>query len=188
MENSVNHPQSPESSGNIRDVLEEFLPSDIKNSHDPRWPEKMLMTCSPHCSSFPSDTGYACQQREQHAETFGALQRPTDVAPIISYTSACTLPGCPTPGRLLPSSQPSAVAKVSVYALPGSGAARVSYISARHGGGATARVDFGSPVFLELWGHSGRTRLLRQRRSQEYNLAASSERRGGHNRAQKNSR
>ena len=103
-----------------------------------------------------------------------------------------------------------------------SGAARLSYSIARHGGGSTTRVDFLSPFFLELWGYSGWTRLLhqvitpsrktarvisfrlwleqslgvimndfslsQQRRSQEYNLAASSEWRSGNNRAQKNSR
>lgn len=49
-----------------------------------------------------------------------------------------------------------------VRAVGASGATRLSYISARHGGGAAARVDFCSPVFLELWGYSGRTRLFPQ--------------------------
>uniref|UniRef100_A0A3P8RU34 Pleckstrin homology domain containing A5 n=1 Tax=Amphiprion percula TaxID=161767 RepID=A0A3P8RU34_AMPPE len=43
-----------------------------------------------------------------------------------------------------------------------SGAARLSYSTARHGGGSTTRVDFLSPVFLELRGYSGWTRLLLQ--------------------------
>lgn len=67
-------------------------------------------------------------------------------------------------------------------------AARLSYSIARHGGGPTTRLDFLSPFFLELWGYSGRTRLLHQRRSQEYNLAASNKWRGGNNRPQENSR
>lgn len=112
-----------------------------------------------------------------------------------------------------------------VRAVGASGATRLSYISARHGGGAAARVDFCSPVFLELWGYSGRTRLFpqvnisvlggggqddeqsgrlfsfsclsltrlffplsQQRRGEEYNLAASRERRGGRHRAPENSR
>lgn len=37
---------------------------------------------------------------------------------IISQTNELTVPACPTPPGLLPSPHPSAVAKVSVYALP----------------------------------------------------------------------
>lgn len=49
-----------------------------------------------------------------------------------------------------------------VRAACASGAARLSYSIGRHGGGPTTRVDFLSPFFLELWGYSGWTRLLRK--------------------------
>lgn len=65
-------------------------------------------------------------------------------------------------GLLLPSSASRRCQGFRVRAACTSGAAPLSYISARHGGGAAARVDFCSPVFLELWGYSGRSGLLPQ--------------------------
>uniref|UniRef100_A0A8D3D6H2 Pleckstrin homology domain containing A5 n=1 Tax=Scophthalmus maximus TaxID=52904 RepID=A0A8D3D6H2_SCOMX len=77
-----------------------------------------------------------------------------------------SVPGQPPGLGPLPLPSPSAIRRCQgfrVRAAGASGAARAASNSiARHGGGSTARVDFVPPFFLELRGHSGWTRLLRQ--------------------------
>lgn len=78
-----------------------------------------------------------------------------------------TVPACPhPPGSCPPLSHPPLPRFPCTRCLLERGsesrAARLSYSIARHGGGPTTRLDFLSPFFLELWGYSGRTRLLHQ--------------------------
>lgn len=86
------------------------------------------------------------------------------------HTVELTAPACPA-RPAPPGGAPTAPTLLStirryhgfrVRAACTSGAARVSYSIASHGGGSTTRVDFLSPFFLELRAHSGWTRLFHQ--------------------------
>lgn len=95
--------QTPGSFGNISVVLEELLPSALKNysrtgaflgrSHDPRCPEKMLMTCLSHCSAFPSDTGYVCQQGRTACGDILNIAKPSRCCgcTLLQYVSSASL-------------------------------------------------------------------------------------------------
>lgn len=80
------------------------------------------------------------------------------------HTVELTAPARPAPPR----GAPTLLSTIRRYhgfrvrAACASGAARVSYSIASHGGGSTTRVDFSSPFFLELRAHSGWTSLLHQ--------------------------
>lgn len=117
--------------------------------------EKVLLTSisQPHWGKNKTKTNYASTNCRNLSVSYPAL-----------HPTAPARPARPAPPR----GAPTLLSTIRRYhgfrvrAACASGAARVSYSIASHGGGSTTRVDFLSPFFLELRAHSGWTGLLHQ--------------------------